>query len=242
MVCGTLFAPLHVMLFNNKSFSVACFAVVGLGMASADTIDFYSGTGGAAITTLAGPSSSAFGPLTSANFASADAGPSAYSLGSSLAGGWLSGLSFISPLPDDAVAGWVSVDSTGGNNSYASHTALYDMAFNLASSTSDATLNLHLTCDDQLGDGVNQGVYVDGNGLAGSSTGVLWDGQEQALGFLHLGALSAGEHHLYFNVLNSGGGPSGIMFSGELQTVPEPASIGFMALGALGVIVRRRRN
>jgi hypothetical protein len=115
------------------------------------------------------------------------------------------------------------------------------MAFHLNSNASDAMLHLDFSVDDKLGDANNQGLFIDGNAIANSSSGVDWNGIVESHNY-DLGALSAGDHHLYFDVLNSGAGPSGIIYSGSItaQAVPEPGSFVALGIAAAGLIRRRR--
>ena len=116
------------------------------------------------------------------------------------------------------------------------------------------------TFSSNLDDG--GGFYVDGNGTPGTGTAVAIDdgdhGQQLVTGTL---SLSAGVHQLEYVYYNSAccgytgkadGTGGGIADSGVTITdpngvavvtspVPEPASIGMLAVGAFGLLARRRR-
>jgi hypothetical protein len=218
-------------------------SVVAIGAAANAQISFQSGNGtvgghDSRITVLEGPSTADFSTLTGADFNDAKHGKHAVIL-PSLASGW------VSRLGGGSTAEWVGLSSTAGNNSYASDTALYAISFDVQHKISDAVLDLTFSVDDQLGGSNNEGLFIDGHAIANSNSPVLWDGQIASDSY-NLGTLNRGEHTLYLDVVNSGGGPSGVIFQGQIQSacqsVPEPAPIAILGVGALGFIRRRRAS
>lgn len=170
-------------------------AVVVLGAAisanAATLASFVSGTG--SVTALAGPASSEFAPLTAGDFASATGSVSVAN-----AGGWVDPNSAAwTSNGGDSSATWVSVGQTSG---------LYKIDFTTGTDAVNASFTITYSVDDQLGGSNNEGIFFDGSALAGTSTGILWNGGVEQKTF-SLGNLSAGTHSIYLNVTNSGGGP-----------------------------------
>jgi len=211
-------------------------AVSGAAISSAQLATFHSGNGGGStdsqITATPGDITQDFHQLVSQDFTNARTGPSAYIL-SPLAAGW------VSDLGDGSGARWVGLEARAGDNSTHSESGLYAIDFNLASSASDAALNLRFSVDDQLGGVNNEGLFLDGHAIAGSRSQTDWNNQIEDKHFF-LGSLAAGTHTLYFDVVNSGNGPAGIIFNGDIQAVPEPAPMAALGFGALGIVLRRR--
>jgi hypothetical protein len=222
----------------NGLAKVASFSlmIAGAALSNAQIINFESGSGSgtqdSSITAIAGNQTSDFSTLTAQDFTNARNGANAYIL-SPLASGWVSGLGA------GSTAKWVGLESTAGNNGYVSESGLYAMNFDVASAMSSAKLNLIFSVDDQLGGSNNAGLYLDGVAIPGSSSYTDWNNQIESKSF-NLGGLSAGTHTLYFDVVNSGNGPAGIIFKGNVQAVPEPTSMAALGIGAIGLIRRRR--
>jgi hypothetical protein len=224
-------------------------ALATASFASNEVIDFHTGNGGGSqdsvFTFVAAGSSyapwsglgsnSALPTLTSSDFSAAAAGQNAYIL-SGLAGGWVNG------LPSDASAKWIGDQATGWNNSYGSYSALYAMPFTLTSSAKDAVLTITFSVDDQFGDSSNEGLFIDGAGIANSVSTTDWNNQIETKTY-DLGALGKGVHDIYFDVYNSGAGPSGMIATGNItaSNVPGPASIAVFAVGAFSAMRRRKK-
>jgi hypothetical protein len=209
--------------------TIASIAVLGAAIsANAATLaSFVSGTG--TVTALAGPASGEFAPLTAGDFAGATSGVSVAN-----AGGWVDPSSAAwTSNGGDSSATWVSVGNTSG---------LYKIDFTTASDAVNASFMITYSVDDQLGGINNEGIFFDGAALAGTSTGILWNGGVEQKTF-SLGNLSAGTHSIYLNVTNSGGGPSGAIFNGTVsgEAVPEPATMAVLGLGVAAMLRRKKK-
>ena len=230
------------MSFSSAKFISVSLLVVAAAASQAQVLSasFYSGATtnpqDANIFTQRGPQATPFGQLHAGDFNPTLSGENAYVF-DGLAGGWLAN----GGLSSGSMAKWVGVDQNGYAG--ASHSALYAISFNLAQAGA-AKLNFTYTSDDQIGDDLNEGLFLNGNAIAGTkSPGVTWNGVVTSLTNLDLGVLSAGQHTLYINVANTGNGPSGIMFEGSVtqEPVPEPASMAVLGLGVAALLRRRKK-
>ncbi len=213
--------------------------IAGAAISNAQVISFQSGNGNVGgldskITAISGPQTADFAALTSTDFSNVKGGNAA-SILTPLAAGWVSGLGGTS------TAKWVGLEPRAGDNSTHSESGLYAINFNVGSAMSKAQLDLKFSVDDQLGGSNNEGLFLDGSAITGSRSFTDWNNQIESKSF-DLGSLSAGQHTLYFDVVNSGNGPAGLIFQGSVhnQAVPEPASFAAVGIGLLGIARRRR--
>jgi hypothetical protein len=205
-----------------------------LAVAASSFADGNFATGVSSFTVLNGKTlglttSEALPTLTSALFADAQAGPEASTV--PVAAGYIPNNS----LSLDPSAVWIASNAHNGGFSTLFAVQVHTYAY------TDAKLTVELSADDQLGDPNNPyGIYLDGNGLAGTATTVLWRGGVYSE-TLNLGAVSAGTHWLYFDVYNSGGGDSGLIATGDITT-PSPVGLITFSVGAIGAFLRRKRR
>jgi len=189
---------------------------------------------------LVGPADSAFASaFTPANFTSARTGSDAFIISPHPA--WITGLS------GDAVAKWIGTSATAASEG---SSALYAIDFVLSVPFSSATLDLHYSVDNQLGGGPNQGVFLNGTAISGSSTGGNFS-SEFVLTRSDIGPLlTLGTNTLYINETDLGG-PAGLLFRATISTtestgaVPEPSSLLVFGCGAMSLVLhacRRKRR
>jgi hypothetical protein len=160
------------------------------------------------VTHLPGPANTYMAPLNAADFAAAQAGAPGFIIGNH--GAW------IASLPADPVARYLST-SFGGAGEGGS--ALYCHPFTVTTSlVASASLTLYFSVDNVLGGNGNEGVYLNGSPVPGT-TGGNFGGQHvtgpHSVGHL----LQPGLNHLYV-VANDLGGPGGVMFSAQLEIEP----------------------
>lgn len=138
-------------------------------------------------------------------------------------------------LGDNGSSAWIAPTT----NTYGGYAYTYTTTFDLTGiNLSTALLKGRLATDDQL-----TGLRINGTAvtLPASTTGYsYWTDFAVATGFI------SGVNSLSFDVLNSGGGPTGLRveFTGnQLTPVPEPESYALALAGLMtvGVLARRRR-
>jgi hypothetical protein len=186
---------------------------------------------------LVGPANSPFGAaFTPADFTAARTGPAAHIINNHAA--WIAGLA------GDPNSKWIGTNPGAVSEGA---TALYAIDFALTQPVLSATLDLHYSVDNLLGGGPNQGVFLNGTAISGSSTGGSF-GSEFTLFRGDIGPLlSVGTNTLYINASDVGG-PGGLLFRAEINTVPvpEPSTLALFLL-AIGSIsgygyYRRKRT
>lgn len=187
-----------------------------------------------------------FAALTPANFSAAQAGPAAYVVTGHAA--WITPAASVDPL-----AQWVSVTANGSQNATAnpagSFSGLYAISFNLTGpALASAVLNLTAYADNVLGSATNAGIYLNGVALLpyGGGTNNFTAATARTLTNVNiLPFLVAGVNTLYFDVVNTATGPSGLMFSATIATTqlaPVSSVLSLLALGLLMLVVMRNRQ
>jgi len=213
---------------------VACAALTDSNRVAAQAIVLRSGNGAvgandSSVKMLVGPVDSAFGSaFTAADFTSARTGAAAPIITPNSA--------WISSLAGDSTSKWISTNPTGAVEG---SSALFAIDFTLPAGVTSATLSLNYAVDNQLGSAVNQGVFLNGTAISGSSVGGNFI-QEFSLTRSDIGPLLvAGTNTLYLNMTDFGG-PSGLLFRATITPVPEPTGLLVGGLG-LAAAVRLRR-
>lgn len=212
--------------------AVCAFSVVP---AQAAVITLQSGNGVAGgldgqVTVLVGPAATGFtAAFSPADFAAAAAGTSAFIQANTHA-------AYAASLAGYVGAQWLSTNSNGANWNGAANTGLYAISFNLASvALSSAVLDFSAYVDNQLGDAINQGVFINGVAIAGSSGGSFSGTAFSFTGANVLSSLVVGLNTLYINAANLGG-PGGVLFGATLTTTPSVAVVPVSLPGVLALI------
>lgn len=175
---------------------------------STETITLRSGNGlvgqpDPLISMLQGPLDTYFpAAFTTDDFAAADAGPPVSIIPNH--GAW------IPSLPADPSARWIS-DRSSGQSQGGTFLAAIDFVVTTPA-IGPATLDLYHACDNLLGGGANQGVFLNGVSLSGNSTGGGF-GTQYHLQRTDIGPLlHPGQNTLYICATDVGG-PGGLIFS-----------------------------
>ena len=116
---------------------------------------------------------------------------------------------WIPSLTTDPFAKWVI--NPVGNES----TGLYAINFNIANPFDSAIINFDYAVDNRLGGGSNQGIFLNGQPLSGSTTGGEQTSQHNLLRNDIASLLHTGINTLYVNVTDDGS-PSGLLFSANI--------------------------
>lgn len=222
------------------------------GSAQAAVISLVSGNGAVGgtdsqVSMLVGSAVGAFGAsFTATDFTNAATGPAAFIVAPHAA--WAPGLAGY------AAAQWVSTNALGSStlavNPLGASTALYAISFTLGA-VSSAVLDFKLNADDFVGSSiagpwVNQGVFLNGVAIPGSTSGNAATTVFSMTGVDVLSSLVVGQNTLYFNVTNKNpantkNGPSGLLFGATLTTtsaaIPTPNTISLVALGLLFLLM-----
>jgi len=170
------------------------------------------GTQDMLVTMLAGPQNSAFDySFTPADFNKASTGLKANIVNPEP--------SWKSNLTSDPLAKWISKIS--GDQSDDGFTALYAIDFTITSdSIESATLDFDFLVDNELGDTLNEGLYINGMPVSGSKN-QLFDAAnfqiDQSFPIFDITSLvKPGTNTVYINAFDRGG-PSGLIFSGKIN-------------------------
>lgn len=127
-------------------------------------------------------------------------------------------------------AHWISPYSWDGNCDFGPY--LYQISVDLPQDWSNAVLTITIASDDQCSTYINEYQITD-NTMTGFRSLNTFTVSDQS-------AFRAGANWLEFHVWNTGYGPTGLAFAGQItyDPVPERSSL-FILLPALGLLVRR---
>ncbi len=166
------------------------------------------------INMLLGPADYYFSnTFTSTDFTNARNGVDAYIISNHSA--WISALS------GDSSSKWISTSFSGAGEG---GTALYAIDFTITQPLTSATFKMNYAVDNLLGGNGQEGIFI--NGIAVSGTGGIGSfAGEYTIGTTNITSLlNVGTNTLYINSVDVGG-PGGLLFRAEINTVyaPQPA-------------------
>ena len=166
------------------------------------------------------------------------------------AGGW-------PLLPDNSITtgkyiSWAADQSNGTQGGVLGAPYSYAFNFNWAGAALNTTFDFRWVSDDYLSDVRLNGVSLGVNNLGASAP---WTIANQAIGVN--GGVQSGLNTIEFIIWNTGGnapgyqgisGPTGLAAdftvygdATPVDPVPEPTTLALVALGAVGIVARRRR-
>jgi len=218
-------------------------------LAGADQIiELYSGNGtvGGAdsqVTFAPGPLDAAFGTaFTPASFNAASSGAAATVINNHPA--WITAAAFNANASTAAVpAQWISNSPIGGAQfGDDGSSALYAIEFTITDTIiTAASIDFDFAVDNIIGGGPNQGLFINGTALSGSTSGGGFDTVTNFTRTDIAPLLVTGVNTLYINMTDVGG-PAGLIFSTTINiegsttvAVPEPGLIAVFALGLAGI-------
>lgn len=230
-------------------------AAMFVSSASAEVITLRSGNGAGStdsdVSMLIGPVDTYFGSaFTATDFANARSGPQAFIIGNHPA--WLAPSSFSDPSARYISTNALASHPTPGIGNGAS--ALFAIDFTITdASIASASISFDFAVDNLLGDNdalldINEGLFLNGTALSGSTTGGGFDTTYNFTRTDIAPLLVTGLNTLYINMTDVGG-PSGLIFSTTITTVAgdevavsEPGMIAVFGLGLIGLGLARRRQ
>ena len=186
----------------NRSLLAAAALLASASALDDETITLNSGV--APVTVLAGPADTPFAAsFVAADFTAASSGPAA-TVDLTPAGAW------IAALPADAAAEWIGASADPGT---AGPSGLYAFPFTITETAiGSVTLTVAFAADDALGHAAapNQGVFVNGTPLAGTTGGGF--AAQTTYGPTDItGLVSTGANTVYLYAPDVAGGPSGLI-------------------------------
>ena len=237
------------------SYAKAALTAIALSMAasaaSADQIiSLRSGNGFIGlpdnnITFLQGPANEAFGAaFTGTDFTNARNGSAAAIIGNHPA--WITSTNFNNhaSTPNNG-AQWISTVPSGATEG---SSALYAIDFTITDAfVTSATIDFDFAVDNWIGTGPNEGLFLNGTALSGSTTAGGFDRVSNFTRSDIAPLLVSGTNTLYINSTDLGG-PGGLIFSATITTegtnvvVPEPGMAAVFGLGLLGLGLARRKT
>lgn len=134
---------------------------------------------------------------------------------------------WVTGLPDDSSARWVSTTSNGGNDG---HTALYAVSFDLLHDFYGASIHLQYAVDDVLGgDGIHPALFLNEHAILDVPLGG-YGGHENYANHGIAPFLSKGQNIMYmyaYNIAIDDVNPAGLLFSARIDTaeLPSPLSL-----------------